>query len=48
MLTTRGFGHRVGMSQYGARAMAEAGDGFETILLHYYQGAALYRLELSE
>lgn len=48
VLTTRGFGHRVGMSQYGARAMAEAGDGFETILLHYYQGAALYRLELSE
>lgn len=48
VLTTRGFGHRVGMSQYGARAMAEAGDDFETILLHYYQGAALYRLELSE
>ena len=48
VLTTRGFGHRVGMSQYGARAMAEAGDDFETILLHYYQGAALYRLELSD
>ncbi len=40
-ITTRGFGHRVGMSQYGAQAMAEAGSDFRAILSHYYQGTAL-------
>jgi len=38
---TRGYGHRVGMSQYGADAMAEAGSNFEDILYHYYQGTQL-------
>lgn len=40
-ITTRGFGHRVGMSQYGAEAMAVAGSTFEEILAHYYQGTVL-------
>ena len=40
-VTTRGYGHRVGMSQYGAEAMAAAGAGYEEILLHYYQGVTL-------
>lgn len=35
---TRGFGHRVGMSQYGANAMAEQGSNYEEILAHYYPG----------
>ena len=39
--TTRGFGHRVGMSQYGADAMAVAGSTYEEILSHYYQGTEL-------
>ena len=43
-LTTRGFGHRVGMSQYGAKAMAEAGEPFQDILLHYYCKTQLRRL----
>lgn len=47
-VTTRGFGHRVGMSQYGAQAMAEAGDSFETILAHYYTGAELVREDLAD
>ena len=38
---TRGYGHRVGMSQYGADAMAESGSNFEEILYHYYQGTQL-------
>ena len=38
---TRGFGHRVGMSQYGADAMAASGSNFEEILLHYYHGTQL-------
>lgn len=41
---TLGFGHRVGMSQYGARAMAEEGANFAEILIHYYQGAQIKKL----
>ncbi len=40
-VTTKGFGHRVGLSQYGAEAMAVQGKAFEEILLHYYQGTKL-------
>ena len=43
--TTRGYGHRVGMSQYGADAMAVAGSSCETILMHYYQGAEVTQLQ---
>lgn len=39
--TTQGNGHRVGMSQYGAKAMAETGSGYQKILAHYYPGTAL-------
>lgn len=45
-VTTYGFGHRVGMSQYGAKAMAESGCSFEEILKTYYRGIALRRLTL--
>lgn len=38
---TAGYGHGVGMSQYGAEAMAASGFGHRDILLHYYTGAAL-------
>ena len=34
-----GYGHGVGMSQYGANAMARAGSGWREILAHYYSGA---------
>jgi SpoIID/LytB domain protein len=34
----RGYGHGVGMSQYGARGRALAGQDAATILAHYYQG----------
>ena len=40
-VTTRGFGHRVGMSQYGAQAMAQEGSSFSEILAHYYTGTEL-------
>ena len=36
-----GYGHGVGMSQYGANAMAKAGSGWREILTHYYTGAVL-------
>jgi SpoIID/LytB domain protein len=35
----RGYGHGVGLSQYGARGRALAGQTAEQILAHYYQGA---------
>ena len=41
LLTTWGHGHRVGMSQYGADAMALTGNSFEQILLYYYQGTRI-------
>lgn len=40
-ISTRGFGHRVGMSQYGAEAMAVLGSDYQKILYHYYPGAKL-------
>lgn len=43
--TTRGYGHRVGMSQYGADAMAVAGSDYAQILAHYYPGTELMDLE---
>ncbi len=42
---TRGYGHRVGMSQYGARAMALEGSTWEEILKHYYKGVAVEQAE---
>lgn len=41
IVTTMGFGHRVGMSQYGADAMAVGGSDCAEILAHYYPGAEL-------
>lgn len=40
-ITTKGNGHRVGMSQYGANAMAQTGANYREILMHYYQGVEL-------
>src|SRR5690606_12406446 len=34
----RGWGHGVGMSQYGAKGRAEQGDGYRDILAAYYAG----------
>lgn len=41
IITTKGFGHRVGMSQYGADAMAVQGADYEEILAHYFPGTVL-------
>ena len=37
----RGFGHGIGMSQWGALAMAQRGDSYAAILRHYYRGTQL-------
>ena len=36
-----GYGHGVGLSQYGANAMAEAGSTWREILAHYYTGVTI-------
>ena len=47
-ISTKGFGHRVGMSQYGAEAMAIAGRTYEQILAHYYAGVNLVTYSTQE
>ena len=42
--TVTGFGHGVGMSQYGANVMASDGADYRTILAHYYPGTELVSL----
>ena len=44
IVTTRGYGHGVGMSQYGANGMAKAGYSYRDILLHYYPGVSIEQL----
>ena len=43
-----GYGHRVGMSQYGADAMAENGAAYKDILLHYYTGVTIKKLSRTD
>src|ERR1044071_8234736 len=42
-----GFGHGVGMSQYGAMGYAEHGATYDQILAHYYSGTALGTADVS-
>lgn len=42
IITTRGYGHGVGLSQYGTNGMAKAGYSFRDILKHYYTGVEIY------
>ncbi len=44
VITTRGYGHGVGMSQYGANGMGKAGYSYSDILLHYYPGVSIEQL----
>ena len=41
IFTTTGYGHGVGMSQYGARALALTGYSFDRIIKHYFTGVEL-------
>lgn len=40
-ITTKGFGHGVGMSQYGANEMAKQGKTYQQIIKHYYKGVTI-------
>ncbi len=43
--TVHGYGHGVGMSQYGANEMAKNGSTYDEILLHYYTGVSIETIE---
>ena len=44
-ITMKGYGHGVGMSQYGALGMAKEGYTYDEILSHYYQNTTLTKLK---
>ncbi len=43
-ITTKGYGHGVGMSQYGANSMAESGKTYKEILSYYYSGVEIEKI----
>jgi stage II sporulation protein D len=44
IITTKGYGHGVGLSQYGANALAKKNKTYEEILKYYYQGVEIKKL----
>ena len=44
-ITTKGYGHGVGMSQYGALGMAKKGYTYQEILMHYYKNTKITKLK---
>ena len=44
----KGYGHGVGMSQWGANVMAKNGSNYEEILKHYYKGIELKEIKFKE
>ncbi|WP_053361047.1 stage II sporulation protein D [Bacillus sp. FJAT-27251] len=45
VIETKGFGHGIGMSQYGANGMAAEGKSYKEIVQHYYQGIEIASAE---
>lgn len=45
VIDCKGYGHGVGMSQWGANAMAKEGGNYKKILKHYYTGVDITKLE---
>lgn len=46
IITTKGYGHGVGMSQYGAYGMALKGYKYDEILKYYYQGVEIKKISI--
>ena len=44
IIKTKGYGHGVGMSQYGALGMAKQGKTYEEILSHYYKDTKIKKI----
>lgn len=47
-ITCKGYGHGVGMSQWGANAMAKNGKGYKDILCHYYSDVEVKKIANEE
>ncbi len=45
-ITTKGYGHGVGMSQYGANELAKMGKSYEDILNYYYQNIVIKKMNV--
>lgn len=45
VIQTKGYGHGVGMSQFGADGMAKEGKSYKDIVTHYYQGVEISSTE---
>lgn len=45
LFTAIGYGHGVGLCQYGADGMAKQGWNFRRILLHYYRGVTISKIK---
>lgn len=43
-IETKGYGHGVGMSQYGAEAMSRLGYTYEDIIKYYYKGVKIKKI----
>ncbi len=43
-ITTKGYGHGVGLSQYGANALAKQNKTYDEIIKYYYQGTEIQKL----
>ncbi|PRR83142.1 stage II sporulation protein D [Clostridium vincentii] len=44
-ISCKGYGHGVGMSQWGANAMAKTGEKYDVILKHYYTGVEIDKIK---
>lgn len=44
VFVTKGYGHGVGLSQYGANGMAKNGYTYKQILKHYYKGITISKM----
>ena len=43
-IKTKGYGHGVGLSQYGSNGMAKEGYNYKDILLHYYKNCEIKKI----
>lgn len=44
IINTKGYGHGVGLSQYGAQGMAKEGYSYDKILMHYYTDVKIKKI----
>ena len=45
VFTVSGYGHGVGMSQFGANYLAQQGSGYKEIIAAYYRGTEIVKIK---